>query len=529
VLIGDYGDGQDTAVADFDGDGDYDLFQGYDDGRLRYFKNVGTKTNASFKDVHRGDQGNNYLPDQGDWSRVGAVDINNDGKADLMINDVEASVGYQYLLRNRGAYTDPVDRSKNPSWIWEGSIFTNPSSYNYNKPAAADLDGDGDIDLVVGDEYARLLYYRNEGTQELPSYVFDSNLLSIPNYWAKPSAVDVDGDGDFDIIAGRNDGYVIHATNIGTYATATTLSLKNSLGQAIVGASVVFSDDSGVVCSNATDSKGQVRCQIAYVGNRGKIAVSGASVGTATLGIFSPTSKGSTMMTLKTASSSFGIDIARFVFQTYGKDSLPKPMRVEVADDGVTLFSKLTDGNGFIDGFFPKAYLENRQEPFTQNRIQYDITLERNQDYTNDLVLPGVFAPNEVNFNGASEATKLYKFMSTHQMSTDSEYKGFIIYPALTAQRSYALQDSVPSNFTYTGQARVEYLSFSCQKAVSGTSLFINGSTPGCSFLTIPVDTAGSWLKYEFTVHTPSLDYFISHGLTNQSYSFAGAQLTLIS
>lgn len=530
VLIGDYGDGQDTALGDFDGDGDYDLFQGYDDGRFRYFKNVGTKANASFKEVHRGDSGNNYLPDQGDWSRVGAVDIDNDGRADLMINDVEASVGYQYLLRNRGPFTDPADKSQYPTWIWEGSIFTNPSNYNYNKPSATDLDGDGDTDLVVGDEYARLLYYRNEGTLSSPAYVFDSNLLSIPNYWAKPALVDIDGDGDFDILAGRNDGYVIYATNTGAYRTATTVSLKNAQGQAVVGASVVFSDDSGVVCSNATDSRGQVRCQISYVGNRGKITVSSAAAGTASVGIFSPNSRGSTAMTLQSASATFGIDIARFVFRTYGKDNAPKSMKVEVSDDGVTLFSEMTDGAGFIDGFFPKAYLENRQEPFTQNRIQYDIMLDRNQDYTDDLVLDGVFAPNEVNFNGASEGAKLYKFMSSHQMSTDSEYKGFIIYPALSAQRSYSLEDTVPANFAYTGAARAEYMGkYACQKAMNGTTLNINASTPGCGFLTIPVDTAGAWLKYEFTVRTPSLDYFISHGLTNQSYSFPASQLTLIS
>jgi large repetitive protein len=71
----------------------------------------------------------------------------------------------------------------------------------------ADLDDDGDLDIIAGDydwEYGVTLYYfKNEGTIKNPSfsrptsYVFGMD--GIEDTLASPEFVDIDGDGDYDL------------------------------------------------------------------------------------------------------------------------------------------------------------------------------------------------------------------------------------------------------------------------------------------------------------------------------------------
>ncbi|NYT26784.1 MAG: FG-GAP repeat protein [Candidatus Thiodubiliella endoseptemdiera] len=39
-----------------------------------------------------------------------------------------------------------------------------------SSPTLADIDGDGDLDLVVGEYYGTLKYYQNTGTTSNPAY-----------------------------------------------------------------------------------------------------------------------------------------------------------------------------------------------------------------------------------------------------------------------------------------------------------------------------------------------------------------------
>src|SRR5215471_2186629 len=88
------------------------------------------------------------------------------------------------------------------------SLATNKESH----PFFIDIDGDGDLDCFNG-EYANghlatLYYYRNDGTNKIPSFKqitgagnplskVASNVLSIPYF------IDIDGDGDYDCFVGE--------------------------------------------------------------------------------------------------------------------------------------------------------------------------------------------------------------------------------------------------------------------------------------------------------------------------------------
>ena len=98
----------------------------------------------------------------------------------------------------------------NDDWI-PLSTFQIESAY----PAFGDLDGDGDLDVIVGDELGLLHRFDNVAEAgEWPSYVLAA--LSIPDVntgsaidvgqFATPQLLDMDGDGDLDMVVGEKNG-----------------------------------------------------------------------------------------------------------------------------------------------------------------------------------------------------------------------------------------------------------------------------------------------------------------------------------
>lgn len=85
----------------------------------------------------------------------------------------------------------------------------------------ADWDGDGDYDLIVGDIRGNVFLIPNEGTAT--AYAFGKEIqlkaggasLKVGGR-AGPCAADWDGDGDLDLLVGAEDGSVLLFRNVGT-------------------------------------------------------------------------------------------------------------------------------------------------------------------------------------------------------------------------------------------------------------------------------------------------------------------------
>lgn len=89
-------------------------------------------------------------------------------------------------------------------------------------PNMYDFDGDGDLDLICGEFLDKLTWYENVGTREKPEFaagrILTNDLGPVKMHleMIMPVAVDWDGDGDIDLIVGDEDGRVALIENTGT-------------------------------------------------------------------------------------------------------------------------------------------------------------------------------------------------------------------------------------------------------------------------------------------------------------------------
>ncbi|MFZ2724877.1 MAG: FG-GAP-like repeat-containing protein [Methylococcaceae bacterium] len=117
----------------------------------------------------------------------------------------------------------------------------------YANPTLVDIDGDGDLDAFIGEWYGTTLFFRNTGTTTNPSFTLKASNFGLSNvgYSARPSFADIDKDGDLDAFIGSLDGTIQFFRNTGTASNPVFVSpVSNAFGLSDVGyaASPTFVD-----------------------------------------------------------------------------------------------------------------------------------------------------------------------------------------------------------------------------------------------------------------------------------------------
>ncbi len=165
---------------DFDGDGDLDRVH---PRRVWYQENIGNNQYASV-DINA---------DLNFYTTKSYVDVDNDGDFDIVSSyekrdDQEDNV---YIWYNDGSQN--FDRREQ----LDGNLYWPEAMQN------ADLDQDGDQDLIVADFTGnRLLWFENDGSQNFTEILVAEGIEGILDV----NFADIDLDGDLDILAINRDG-----------------------------------------------------------------------------------------------------------------------------------------------------------------------------------------------------------------------------------------------------------------------------------------------------------------------------------
>jgi len=127
--------------------------------------------------------------------------------------------GQVYIARNLGTSQKP--RYATPYRLTDDRGAT-LETYGWPSPCVADWDADGDLDILCGDFLNRFTYFQNVGTRREPKYApgvrltaEDGTPLVMDMQMITPMTMDWDGDGDPDLICGEENGRIALIENTG--------------------------------------------------------------------------------------------------------------------------------------------------------------------------------------------------------------------------------------------------------------------------------------------------------------------------
>jgi gliding motility-associated-like protein len=187
------------SFSDIDQDGDVDMLVGVENGLINYYKHNGT--NFLQYQLQSGASNPFNSINVGSFASPVFVDVDNDGDDDVIVGSSFAPLSksiHYFVNEGTGNFSPGILSGINPT-------------LNAVTPALLDVDGDGLLDIVVGDMDGNLYFFKRTGSTSFSEQTGAANPFNgiDKGDHASPAAADFDNDGDSDLIVGAQKAYTV--------------------------------------------------------------------------------------------------------------------------------------------------------------------------------------------------------------------------------------------------------------------------------------------------------------------------------
>ncbi|MDD3044194.1 MAG: VCBS repeat-containing protein [Candidatus Delongbacteria bacterium] len=190
------------AVTDIDGNGLLDILVGDLYGKIIHY----VQADSASADFILSDSLFNGI-DVGGWASPAFTDLDGNGLKDLLIGNLDGRIHhYQQIYPDSVQFVLVTD-------------FFNSIGVSFNAaPAVADVNRDGLLDLLIGEDFGHIFHYVQNSAFSTDFTLVTGSFNSIDaGFNAAPVLTDLDKDGLIDMFIGNYEGYICHYEQFDAY------------------------------------------------------------------------------------------------------------------------------------------------------------------------------------------------------------------------------------------------------------------------------------------------------------------------